>query len=162
MNVMTTLYVREGLDFREAESNLILAQADALISRRFCTGARPLTQPEETRHFLRLHLGGRDHEVFGLLHLTSRLKLIAVEDLFRGTIDQASVHTREVVKSVLAHGSTSVIIFHNHPSGACEPSKSDEAVTRKLREVLALIEVRVLDHLIVGEKIFSFADHGML
>jgi len=159
---MTKLYVREGTEYRVAEPNVILTHADTLICRRFCSGARPLQQPHQVQEFLRIHLGGKDYEVFGLLHLTTRHKLIAAEDLFRGTIDGASVYPREVLKSVLAHGSAAVIIFHNHPSGACEPSPADEGITRKLRQVLALIDVRVLDHLVVGEEIFSFSEHGLL
>jgi DNA repair protein RadC len=107
-------------------------------------------------------LGGKDYEVFGLVHLTARHRLIAVEDLFRGTIDGARVYPREVVKSALARGSASVIIFHNHPSGGSEPSQADEEVTRRLRQALALVDVRLLDHLIVAEKIYSFAEHGIL
>jgi DNA repair protein RadC len=159
---MTKLYVREGTEFREAETNTILTQADTLISRRFCSSARLLSDPQKLRDFLRIHLGGKDYEVFGVVHLTARHRLIAVEDLFRGTIDGASVHPREVVKSALARGSASVIIFHNHPSGGSEPSQADEGVTRKLRQALALVDIRLLDHLVVGETIYSFSEHGLL
>ena len=159
---MTKLYVREGLEFREAESNTILMQADALISRRFCSAARLLSEPQRVKDFLRFHLGGKDYEVFRLLHLTKRNRLIAVEDLFRGTIDGANVYPREVVKSALARGSASVIVYHNHPSGHSEPSPADEGVTRRLRQALDLVDVRLLDHLVVGETIYSFAEHGIL
>jgi DNA repair protein RadC len=103
-----------------------------------------------------------NHEVFGLLHLDNRNRLIAVADLFRGTIDGASVHPREVVQSVLQHGSAGVILFHNHPSGVGEPSPADHGVTRRLRTALQLIDVKVLDHLIVGDPVYSFQEAGLL
>jgi DNA repair protein RadC len=121
-----------------------------------------LQNPSQTAEFLRIHLGARDHEIFGLLHLDNRHRLIAVEDLFRGTIDGAQVHIREVVHSVIQHRSAVVIAYHNHPSGNSEPSRADEHVTRRLKEALALIEVRLLDHVIVAERIFSFSEAGLL
>jgi DNA repair protein RadC len=162
MTTMTTLYVRDGAAFREAKADDILSRARALIAQRFRTGSPVLQNPTQTHEFLRIHLGARDHEVFGLLHLNTRHRLIAVEDLFRGTLDGASVHIRDVVQSVLTHGSASVIAYHNHPSGHAEPSQADELVTRRLREALALIDVRLLDHLIVAEKMFSFSQAGLL
>ena len=154
---MTTLYVREGSEFREAEPTDILTRAQALISQRYRTGSPVLSDPQRTEEFLRLHLGGRDYEVFGLLHLNTRHRLIAAEDLFRGTLDGASVYPREVVQSVIAHRSAAVILYHNHPSGASEPSQADQTLTHRLKTALSLIDVRVLDHLIVGEAIFSFS-----
>jgi DNA repair protein RadC len=94
--------------------------------------------------------------------LDGRHRLLAVENLFRGTISSSSVHPREVVKSALAHNAAAVVLFHNHPSGLTEPSAADELITRRLREALALIDVRVLDHLIVAESVYSFAEHGLL
>ena len=159
---MTTLYVREGSEFREAEPADILTRAQALISQRYRSGSPVLADPRRTEEFLRLHLGGRDYEVFGLLHLNTRHRLIAAEDLFRGTLDGASVYPREVVQSVIAHGSASVILYRNHPSGAAEPSQADQALTRRLKAALSLIDVNILDHLIVAERIFSFAEAGIL
>ena len=112
---MTTLYVREGTEFREAEPNDILTRAHALISQRYRTGATVLSNPDRTAEFLRIHLGARDYEVFGVLHVNTQNRLIAVEDLFRGTLDGASVYPREVVKSALQHESAAVIAFHSHP-----------------------------------------------
>lgn len=100
--------------------------------------------------------------MFGILHLDIRNRLIEMEELFRGTLDTATVHTREVVKSAIAHNSATVVLFHNHPSGVLEPSAADEFITERLREALALIDVRVLDHLIVGDGCYSFAEHGLL
>jgi DNA repair protein RadC len=162
MTTMTTLYVREGSEFREAEPADILTRAHALISQRYRRGSPVLSEPCRTEEFLRLHLGGRDYEVFGLLHLNTRHRLIAAEDLFRGTLDGASVHPREVVQSVIAHRSAGVVLYHNHPSGASEPSQADQALTRRLKAALSLIDVKILDHLIVAEKVFSFSAAGIL
>ncbi|HWZ63640.1 MAG TPA: DNA repair protein RadC [Steroidobacteraceae bacterium] len=159
---MTTLYVRDASGFREAEPSDVLDRAQALIAQRFRSGSPVLTSPERTREFLRMHLGCCDRETFGVLHLDNRHRLITVQDLFHGTIDRASVHPREVVKAALAHNAAAIVLYHNHPSGLSEPSAADELITRRLREALALIEVRVLDHLIVAESTFSFAEHGLL
>ena len=159
---MTTLYVREGSDFRVAENNLILEKADRLISSRFRIGASVLDEPQRTRRFLRHHLGGREFETFGLIHLDSLHRLIALEDLFRGTIDGAHVYPREVVKSALQHNSQALIAFHNHPSGLSEPSPVDIGITRRLKDALAMVNVRLVDHMVVGEAIYSFSEHGLL
>ena len=159
---MTTLYIRDTTGYREADPHDVLTRAHALLSQRYRTGTPVLNCPDRTREFLRVHLGTYDYEVFGLIHLDTRMRLLGVEDLFRGTLDGASVHPREVVKAALAKGSASVILYHNHPSGTPEPSAADEGVTRRLREALALIDVRVIDHLIVGEYTYSFAEHGLL
>jgi DNA repair protein RadC len=159
---MTTLYVRDESGFREARPNDVLERAQALLAQRYRVGSPVLTSPALTREFLRVHLGTCEHEVFGMLHLDGRHRLLAVENLFRGTISSSSVHPREVVKSALAHNAASVVLFHNHPSGLTEPSAADELITRRLKEALALIDVRVLDHLIIAESIYSFAEHGLL
>jgi DNA repair protein RadC len=160
---MTTLYVRDESGFREARPNDVLQRAQALLAQRYRVGSPVLTSPALTRDFLRVHLGTCEHEIFGLLHLDSRHRLVAVENLFRGTINSASVHPREVVKAMLTHNAAAVVLFHSHASsGVAEPSAADELITRRLREALALIDVRVLDHLIIGESIYSFAEHGLL
>jgi DNA repair protein RadC len=160
---MTTLYVRDQSGFREADASDVLDRAQALIAQRYRAGSPVLSSPERTREFLRVHLGGSDRETFGVLHLDNRHRLIAAEDLFQGTIDRASVHPREVVKAVLARAAVAaIVLYHNHPSGSSEPSAADELITRRLKEALALIDVRVLDHLIVGESIYSMAEAGLL
>jgi DNA repair protein RadC len=159
---MTTLYVRDQSGFREAEAIQVLDRAQALLAQRYRTGSPVLTSPALTREFLRMHLGACEHEIFGVLHLDSRHRLIAVEDLFRGTINSSSVHPREVVKAALVRNSAAVVLYHNHPSGLTEPSAADELITRRLKEALALIDVRVLDHLIVAESIFSFVEAGLM
>jgi DNA repair protein RadC len=152
---MTTLYVRDQSGYREAQPTDVLDRAHALLAQRYRVGSPVLTSPALTRDFLRVHLGTCEHEVFGVLHLDSRHRLIAVEDLFRGTISSASVHPREAVKAALAQNAAAVVLYHNHPSGLPEPSAADELITRRLKEALALIDVRVLDHLIVAESISS-------
>jgi DNA repair protein RadC len=122
-----------------------------------------LTAPDPTRRFLLAQLRDRPYEVFCCLFLDNRHRLLAFEEIFRGTIDGASVHPREVVRQTLLHNAASVIVAHNHPSGSIEPSEADEGVTRRLRQALALVDVRLLDHLIVGDgKCFSFSEHGLL
>ena len=122
-----------------------------------------LSSPETARGFLLAQLRDRPYEVFCCLHLDARHRLIAFEELFRGTIDGATVHPREVVRQSLARNSAAVIFAHNHPSGVAEPSQADELITQRLREALNLIDVRVLDHLIVGEdRCMSFAERGLL
>jgi len=159
---MTTLYVRDQSGYREAQPADVLDRAQALLSQRYRVGSPVLTSPALTREFLRVHLGASEYEIFGVLHLDSRHRLIAAEDLFRGTINSASVHPREVAKTALLHNAAAVVLYHNHPSGGIEPSAADELITRRVREALALIDVRVLDHLIVAESIYSFAEHGLL
>jgi DNA repair protein RadC len=160
---METLYIRSGSEFREATREEIIARAQALISQRFRTGSRPMSNPDFTAAFLRLHLGNLDYEVFGVLFLDTRHRLIAIEDMFRGTINTASVYPREIAQAILKHRAASVILYHNHPSsGVAEPSAADEAITRKIQQALDLFDVKVLDHVIVGESTFSFAQAGLL
>ena len=122
-----------------------------------------LASPAEVRTYLRVMLAKRDHEVFMVLFLDAQNRVIASEEMFRGTLTQTSVYPREVVKRALAHNAAAVILAHNHPSGLAEPSRADEFLTRTLRESLALIDVRVLDHFIVaGNGVVSFSERGLL
>ncbi|MDQ5767942.1 RadC family protein [Thiothrix subterranea] len=122
-----------------------------------------LTDPDVVRHYLCNWLGNRKAEVFGCLFLDNRHRLIAAEELFFGTIDGASVHPREVVRDSLRHNAAAVVFVHNHPSGVVEPSQADERITQKLKDALHLIDVRVLDHFVVGsDNILSFAERGLL
>ena len=128
-----------------------LARSDALES------------PAATRRYLAIRFSDLEHEVFCVLFLDNRHRVIACEDLFRGTIDGASVHPREVVKQALAHNAAAVILAHNHPSGVAEPSQADELITARLKDALALVDIRVLDHLIVAAgKVASLAERGLL
>jgi len=122
-----------------------------------------LLNPAGTRDYLSLRLRDLDYEVFCCLYLDNRNRVKACEELFRGTLDGATVHPREVVKQALAHQAAAVILAHNHPSGIAEPSQADELLTRRLRDALALVEIRVLDHLIVGDGYCtSLAERGLL
>ena len=120
--------------------------------------------PTAVRDWLQLHLGHLPHETFCILLLDARNRLIKAVDLFRGTLTQTSVYPREVVKLALAHNAAAVILAHNHPSGAAEPSNADEILTRTLRDALGLVDVRVLDHFVVPAhgKPLSFAERGLL
>ena len=122
-----------------------------------------INNPDVLKSYLRLHLGQLPHEVFAALFLDTKLRLIALEELFRGTLAQTSVYPREVVLRVLHHHAAFVILAHNHPSGDLEPSPADESLTRQLQAALGLIDVRVLDHVIVSsEGALSFAETGRL
>ena len=122
-----------------------------------------LSSPAATRRYLTIELRDRPHEVFACLYLDNRHRVIAFEELFRGTIDGASVHPREVVKQALDRNAAAVIFAHNHPSGVAEPSHADQRLTRRLTEALGLVDIRVLDHLVIGDgEVVSFAERGLL
>jgi len=122
-----------------------------------------LGSPRAARDYLIARLRDLEHEVFCCLFLDSRHRLTRCEELFRGTVDGASVHPREVVKQALARNATAVILAHNHPSGVAEPSQADEIITTRLRDALALVEIRLLDHLIIGDgSCTSLAEKGLI
>ena len=121
-----------------------------------------LISPDTTRHYLALKMRDYGHEVFACLFLDNQHRLIAFEELFRGTIDGANIHPREVVKRALHHNAAAAIFAHNHPSGVSEPSAADRHITQSLKRSLALVDVRVLDHFVVGEVVTSFAELNLL
>ena len=122
-----------------------------------------LQNPRAVRDYLVVHYAGQERETFACLFLDNRHRLIAVEDLFLGTIDGASVHPREVVKRALQVNAAALILAHNHPSGVAEPSQADELITVRLRDALALVDIRVLDHIVVGGgSCVSFAERGLM
>ena len=122
-----------------------------------------LTNPEAVRRYLTARLRGHSQEVFGCLFLDNRHRIIAFEELFFGTIDGATVHPREVVKRALAHNAAALILAHNHPSGVAEPSHADQAITRRLSDALNLVDIRVLDHIVVGDgPAVSLAERGLM
>lgn len=141
----------------------VIAEAFRILCNRHRAG-EVLTSPEATRDFIRLRLAEELNEVFGCIFLDNRHRVIAVEELFRGTIDGASVHPRVVVQHALtAHNAAAVIFYHNHPSGIVEPSQADLRITQRLKDALALVEIRVLDHVIVSfEGSTSLAERGLL
>jgi DNA repair protein RadC len=122
-----------------------------------------MSSPRAVRDYLSLSLGSRPHEVFVALFLDSQNRLLGSEELFRGTLTQTSVYPREVVKTALRYNAAGVILAHNHPSGVAEPSRADELLTQTLKQALALVEIRTLDHFIVaGTRTVSFAERGLL
>ncbi|MCM2348151.1 MAG: DNA repair protein RadC [Acidovorax soli] len=119
--------------------------------------------PDAVKHYLQLHLGAKGHEVFGVLFLDSQNRLLAMEELFRGTLTQTSVYPREVVLRALHHQAAAVVLAHNHPSGSVQPSRADETLTQTLKTTLALVDVRVLDHVIVAPgQALSMAEKGLV
>lgn len=140
---------------------LILEKAAEIIARKYLRGD-VFTNPQATKDFLSFKLGKYEREVFAILLLDNQHRIIEYKELFFGTIDSASIHPREVVKTVLEFNAAAVMFVHNHPSGHVEPSDSDRRITARLKDALALIDVRVLDHFIVGEECFSFAEKGLI
>ncbi len=123
----------------------------------------PLSNPQATREFLMARLRDRAQEVFACLFLDNRHRIISFDEMFYGTVDGAAVHPREVVKRAMHHNAAAVILTHNHPSGVAEPSRADEMLTRRIKDALALVDVRTLDHMVIGDsEAVSFAERGML
>ncbi len=145
-----------------ATSEQILSAARQVLAHRVRRGAS-LNSPRSVYEYLTEKLGALDYEVFGLVLADQRHKVIECVELFRGTIDGASVYPREIVKLVLERQAASVVLFHNHPSMVCDVSHADELITNRLRDCLALIDVKVKDHLIIGGgSVFSFAEKGLI
>ena len=147
---------------RELTSDQIIRAAKAALAAR-CARGTVLTCPEAVADYLVVHYSARPAEVFTCVFLDNRHGLIAAEDLFFGTIDGASVHPREIARRCLELNAAAVILAHNHPSGIPAPSQADHRITQRIKETLALLDVRVLDHFVVGGgDAYSFASHGLL
>lgn len=159
---MTTLYVRDGDSFRAADTADIIGRAQAIIAQRYRTGAPVFHSPDRTREFLAIKLGPLEYEMFSVLALDNRHRLIDYIELFRGTVDNTTVHPREVVKELLRRNAAAAILAHNHPSGVAEPSDADRLITRRLQDALDLVDIRVLDHIVVGQATASMASRGCL
>ncbi|MES2296932.1 MAG: DNA repair protein RadC [Pseudomonadota bacterium] len=145
-----------------AQLQAVLELARRSVSEQLQAGPA-LASPEAVKHYLALRLAHLAHEAFFVLFLDVKNRLIACEEMFRGTLTHTSVYPREVVKGALAHNAAGVVLAHNHPSGHSAPSESDLLLTRALSQALALVEVRVLDHFVVaGPQVHSFAEHGQL
>lgn len=142
-------------------ANQVLEKAAEILAARFVRGAI-FNNPEAVKEYLTCKLAGHDREVFAILLLDTGHHLIEYRELFQGTIDATHVYPREVVKAVLEANAAAVVLAHNHPSGNPEPSRADKLITERLIKALALIDVRVLDHVVVGEKALSFAEEGLL
>lgn len=158
-----TLFVRDTSGRVQPASPVqILEAARNVIEQQLRRGTQ-FSAPHVVREFLVAKLAGLPHEVFAMLFLDNQHRLIEYVELFRGTIDGASVYPREVVKETLSRNAAAVILVHNHPSGATEPSAADRHMTERLRQALGLVDVRVLDHIIVaGNATTSFAERGLL
>ena len=148
---------------RNVAGDAVIRQALLIMESRLKYRDVALNSPQAVRDYLRLRIADREHEVFVVLFLDSQNRLIASEEMFRGTLSQTSVYPREVVKSALKHNAAAVIFAHNHPSGVAEPSRVDELLTQALKQALAMVDCRTLDHLVVAcDKITSFAERGLL
>jgi DNA repair protein RadC len=160
---------RDAFRLVKGLGNAKVAQLAAVLElARRCLGEElrargALNSPGAVRDYLRLALGNREHEVFTVLFLDAQHRVLAAEELFRGTLTQTSVYPREIVKAALRTNAAAVIFAHNHPSGVAQPSQADELLTRRLKDALALVDVKVLDHFIVaGNQTLSFAERGLL
>lgn len=147
----------------EAVNNAVIRRALRIMESRLKYRDVVLTGPHAVRDYLRLLLADREWEVFVVLFLDAQHRLIAAEEMFRGTLTQTSVYPREVVKAALVHNAAAVIFAHNHPSGVPEPSRADELLTQSLKQALALVDCRTLDHVVVaGDRTTSLAERGLL
>ena len=141
----------------------IVKRALKILESRLTYETDFFTNPEDTKNYLRLKLGGNEREVFSVLYLSNRNQLISYEELFHGTIDGATVHVREIVKLGLSLNAAAIICAHNHPSGVCEPSHADEMITKRIKDACGLMDIKVLDHLIVsGKDAVSLAERGLI
>lgn len=145
-----------------AELQAVMELAQRAIGEQLQAG-HALASPDAVRQYLRMNMGRQQHESFVVLFLDVKNRLLASEEMFRGTLTHTSVYPREVVKAALRHNAASIMLAHNHPSGTTEPSEADLVLTRALVQALALVDVRVLDHFVVaGANVHSFAEHGQL
>jgi DNA repair protein RadC len=157
------LMVRERAGkYRQALDAEVIRAAQELLERRI-VGEVALDSPQAVKDYLSTRFGLLSREVFAVLHLNAQHRVLDCAELFQGTLTQTSVYPREVVKAALARNAAAVILVHNHPSGTTEPSRADEFLTQTLRTALALIDVRVVDHMIVGgSSVLSFAERGLM
>ena len=162
----TTLNLVDSVDpgvIQRVNEDALIQQALQLLDRRYFQRGELLIQPADAAAYLKLRLAPYQQEVFALLCLDSRNRVLGFDELFFGSIDGASVYPRQVVIKALEHNAASVIFSHNHPSGCPEPSNADRVLTQRLTEALALVEVRVLDHIIIGEgRPLSLAEYGWI
>ncbi len=147
--------------FETSELNELLERAAEALATKYKREGT-FTNPTNVKEYLKLKLGAHDREVFAVMFLDNQHQLISFEELFFGTIDAASIYPREVLKTALNHNAAAVIFAHNHPSGIAEPSQADKRITQRLIDALKLVDIRVLDHIVVGEYCVSFAEKGLI
>ncbi|MGI2832670.1 RadC family protein [Vibrio alginolyticus] len=147
--------------FETSEFNELLERAAEALATKYKREGT-FTNPTNVKEYLKLKLGAHDREVFAVMFLDNQHQLISFEELFFGTIDAASIYPREVLKTALNHNAAAVIFAHNHPSGIAEPSQADKRITQRLIDALKLVDIRVLDHIVVGEYCVSFAEKGLI
>jgi len=158
---MTNVRTLDSTSAIRARENAIIAEAKAILDQRLFTRGRSLHSPEDVRNYLKLQLASEPNEVFAIIFVDTRHRVIAFEIVQYGTIDAASISPRNVAQRCLQHNAAAVIAAHNHPSGNPEPSSSDYRLTERLRDALALLEIRMLDHFIVGKgQSLSMAETG--
>ncbi|MFA9385217.1 MAG: DNA repair protein RadC [Vibrio cyclitrophicus] len=145
--------------FKTSELNELLERAAEALAEKYKREGT-FTNPTNVKEYLKLKLGAHDREVFAVMFLDNQHQLISFEELFFGTIDAASIYPREVLKAALNHNAAAVVFAHNHPSGVAEPSQADRCITQRLVDALKLVDIRVLDHIVVGENCVSFAEKG--
>ncbi|MFS1947226.1 RadC family protein [Vibrio lentus] len=145
--------------FKTSELNELLERAAEALAAKYKREGT-FTNPTNVKEYLKLKLGAHDREVFAVMFLDNQHQLISFEELFFGTIDAASIYPREVLKAALNHNAAAVVFAHNHPSGIAEPSHADRHITQRLVDALKLVDIRVLDHIVVGEDCVSFAEKG--
>lgn len=149
-------------DYRQIDADEVLQAAQQVLLSRV-RGSDVLGSPQAVRDYLRVRLSGLEHEVFAVLHLDVQNRVIDYVEMFRGTVSQTSVYPREVVREAMMRNTCGIIMVHNHPSGTIQPSRADEMLTQTLKQALGLVDVRVLDHLIVGGgDILSMAERGLI
>jgi DNA repair protein RadC len=155
--------VQREINASTADEDDIIARALEILARRMRNDNVVMGSPQVVRDWLRLRVGGKPHEEFGCVWLNAQHKIVEAGEMFRGTLTQTSVYPREIVKEALRVNAAAVIFYHNHPGGSTEPSAADEMLTRTLKDTLAMVDVRVLDHFVVtAESTTSFAERGLL
>ncbi len=156
------LFVRDSRKYRPASYQELVAAARKALAQEFVAGCS-LDQPALVKDYLRCAFADREYESFVLILLDAHNRLLACLEMFRGSATGAAVHPREIVKKALKYNAVAVVVAHNHPSGVAEPSPADELVTRRLKEALALVEIRLIDHLVVGgDDVVSFLERGLM
>jgi DNA repair protein RadC len=156
------LYIKVGARFETAPDAFVIERAQRLIAADFRPGASFVKSTAQVIDFLNLRLGGRDEEFFVVMLLDSRHRFIGYEELFHGTLQSVQVEVRSVLACVVRSRASAIIVGHNHPSGACEPSHADVRITYQLYRTLNMLEVELLDHIIVGETALSFHERGWM